>query len=120
MIGSSEARFAVEYFDGTVTRKRYLELEQKVGDRFAFIGTFDFRKNASNKVPAVLSVANYDETGSTVGGQGRNPRRCGGLHSGTDLLASPCRRARRRRPAALADKVRRLISKRSRKRLQAS
>lgn len=66
--GSTQARLTVEYFDSAsnLTRKRYLEMNQRRGDRFAFIGTFDFDKNALNKVPAVVSIANFDETGSTA------------------------------------------------------
>ena len=59
---SAESRVGVEYYDGSVTRDKYSEYDQKSGDRFIFLGTFDFRQNSSGKVPAAVYITNVNES----------------------------------------------------------
>lgn len=64
-LGSAETRVGIEYFDGTATRKRFTEVNQKEGNRFVFLGTFDFKKSGAT-VPAAVTISNVDEDNNFV------------------------------------------------------
>jgi hypothetical protein len=73
---STNTRVEIEYYDGTRTRTKYTEVDQRAKtdlpqrQRFAYLGTFDFRKSGS-LVPAAVTITNLDEAGNLVGDGGQ-------------------------------------------------
>lgn len=68
-VPTTEARVQIEYYDGSNTRTRYLEVDQRAKlelpqrQRFAYLGTFEFKANASGVVPAAITLTNLNEAG---------------------------------------------------------
>jgi hypothetical protein len=72
---STEARVEIERYEGGKTLTVYNEVDQKAKpgnpvppqlQRFAYVGTFKFEKNASNVVPAAITITNLDEAGNVM------------------------------------------------------
>lgn len=63
---SEETRIGVRYYDGATMREKYTEVDQRSGNIFTFIGTFDFRQNSSGVVPGEVQITNVDKLNNIV------------------------------------------------------
>lgn len=59
--GSTNARFEINYHDGSVVRTKYLEVDQQnYGNGFVFLATLDFRASGGG-IPASVVIRNTNE-----------------------------------------------------------